>query len=102
MFSQTLVQYEVCQHRPSGVILLRHRGPKQHQDPVVQQALEGPPIVLDFLQETGEKCLQRLVPHLSLQALCQCGGIGKRTHQDRHPFLLPRQGTRAPGRLSVR
>ena len=90
---EALLQPQRRPRRPPGVILLRHRGPEQHQNPVVQQVLEGPPIALHFLQAGGEKRLQHLVPHLRLQALHPLGSMRERAHQDRDQFLLPRQET---------
>ena len=74
---QTLTQLEGRQHRPAGMVLLRHRRPKQGQEALAGDLEEGAVVALHRVLDQRQHGAHQVVHGLRPQARRQGGRLGQ-------------------------
>ena len=89
------VQRERRQDRPLGVILLRHRRPKQRDEALTAKFDQAPGIAVQHLLDHGEHRLHAPMHRLGPQTPRQRQGIRQAATEHRHLFVFPSERRRA-------
>jgi hypothetical protein len=90
---QPALQLDRCQHRPSGMILIRNWRTKQRHEPIAQELIDRALIPVHFGQGQFKKSVQQGVHVFRPYARCQGGGIGEVAEQHRDLFPFAFEGT---------
>ena len=89
------MQCERRQDRPLGVILLRHRRPKQRHEALAAKFDQAPGIAVENLVDDREHRLHAPMHRLGPQTPRQRQGIRQATAEHRHLFVFPSERRRA-------
>ena len=89
---QTLTQLKGRQHRPPGMILVRHRRPKQRQEALAGDLEESALVALHRVLDQRQHIAHQVVHRLRPQARRQGGRLGQGPTQHGDLFVFPVQG----------
>ena len=89
---QTLTQLKSRQHRPPGIILVRHRRPKQRQEALAGDLEEGAIIALHRVLDQRQDIAHQMVYCFRPQVRRQGGRLGQSPTQHGNLFVFPVQG----------
>jgi hypothetical protein len=86
---QLLTQFKGRQHRPAGMVLLRHRRPEQSQEALAGDLEEGAAVALHRVLDQHQDGTHQVVHGLRSQARRQGVSLGQRPAQYSDLFMFP-------------